>query len=388
MKTRSYAYGLDNACLSFHRDSHVALPAASPERPLAGEQVTLLGKLSVLSKRDVRALIERLGGTFSGTVTPRTTVVIVPGDGQPAGGDAAPPLPPQIHSVLTESDLCREAGLPDLETLRSRYYSARDLRGMYPVLRDDHLRYLQKWGLVGPVAGRYSFNDLHVVKGAAAELERGASLNGVLRALSAEQGGQLALDFQPPPSERPPARVVSLPAVMAPDASETPLFPDGRNERVAQANYSLAAKYFLEGAQLDDGDERDLSAAASAYRRALLFDPHLVPALVNLANVHYERDELVEAEALYEKAIRTDPECFEAYFNLGNIQHDLAHYPEAVSAYRDALAINPRYPEAHFYLAVTLEKLGRATEARTHWKHYRELAPEGEFVELAKEFSD
>jgi tetratricopeptide (TPR) repeat protein len=91
---------------------------------------------------------------------------------------------------------------------------------------------------------------------------------------------------------------------------------------------------------------------------------------------------------LYEKAIRVDPDCFEAYFNLGNIHHDLARYPEAVSAYRDALAINPGYPEAHFYLAVTLEKLGRSTEAKPHWRSYRELAPDGEFVELAKEFSD
>ena len=110
------------------------------------------------------------------------------------------------------------------------------------------------------------------------------------------------------------------------------------------------------------------TAAAAAYRRAALFDPHLVPAVVNLANIYYERDELVEAEALYEKAIRLDPECFEAYFNLGNIHHDLARYPEALSAYRDALAINPTYPEAHFYLAVTLEKLGRSAEARPHWR--------------------
>src|SRR5205823_13626270 len=98
------------------------------------------------------------------------------------------------------------------------------------------------------------------------------------------------------------------------------------------------------------------------------------------------RDELVEAEALYEKAARIDPECFEAYFNIGNIHHDLARYAEAVADYREALAINPMYPEAHFYLAVTLEKLGRSPEPRPHRKEYRALAPDGEFVELAKEF--
>jgi tetratricopeptide (TPR) repeat protein len=201
----------------------------------------------------------------------------------------------------------------------------------------------------------------------------------------AERAGQLTFDFQPIRVDSPRARVVSLPA------TRRDIGARGSDERAAaidSANYSLAAKYFLEGAELDDGDERNLDVAAAAYRRALLFDPYLVPALVNLANIHYGRDELVEADAIYEKAIRLDPECFEAYFNLGNIHHDLARYSEAVAAYREALAVNPKYPEAHFYLAVTLEKLGRSAEARAHWQHYRELDPEGEFVELAKEFSD
>jgi len=349
-----------------------------PHRPFSGEQVSLVGRLSLFSRRDTRALVEQLGGVFSAEVTPRTTILVT-------GADLLE-VPSGVHRVLSEGDLCREAGLPDLETLRSRYYSARDLRGMYPVLRDDHLRYLEKWGLVRSVAGRYSFADLHVIKQVAGSLEQGTSFNAVLRALSSEQEGQLAFDFQPPrTTERAPARVVSLPA---PPPVEMTLFPSPRSQQIAAANYALAAKYFLEGAELDDGDERDLDAAASAYRRAALFNPQLVPAIVNLANIHYERDELVEAEALYEKAIRLDVECFEAYFNLGNIHHDLARYPEAVGSYRDALAINPAYPEAHFYLAVTLEKLGRSVDAKPHWREYRTLAPEGEFVELAKEFSD
>jgi tetratricopeptide (TPR) repeat protein len=173
-----------------------------------------------------------------------------------------------------------------------------------------------------------------------------------------------------------------------PASGPSPASPLDRSQQIAAANQALAAKYFLEGAELDDGEGRDFEAAAASYRRALLFDPSLVPALVNLANVHYERDELVEAEALYEKALRIDADCFEACFNVGNIHHDLARYDDAVAAYRDALAINPGYPEAHFYLAVTLEKLGRSAEAKAHWRQYRELAPDGEFVELAKEFSD
>jgi tetratricopeptide (TPR) repeat protein len=350
----------------------------SVDRPFSGQHVSVLGKLSVLSKRDLRALVERLGGVFHPDLAPNTTIVVT--------GTDLLDVPQGVERVLTEDDVCRQAGLPDLETLRSRYYSARDLRGMYPSLREDHLRYLAKWGLVRPIAGRYSFSDLHVIKHTAGELGKGVALPAILRAISSEQEGQLTFDFQPARVERAPARVVSLPA--APPPAEMTLFPGGRSQQIAAANQQLAAKYFLEGAELDDGEERDLDRAAAAYRRAALFDPHLVPAIVNLANIHYERDELVEAEALYEKAIRVDADCFEAWFNLGNIHHDLGRYPEAVAAYRDALGINPAYPEAHFYLAVTLEKLGRSVEARPHWREYRTLAPEGEFVELAKEFSD
>ena len=38
--------------------------------------------------------------------------------------------------------------------------------------------------------------------------------------------------------------------------------------------------------------------------------------------------------------------------------------------------------------AVTLEKMGRSREAKAHWHAYRKLAPNGEWVELAKEFSE
>jgi tetratricopeptide (TPR) repeat protein len=263
---------------------------------------------------------------------------------------------------------------------------------MYPVLREDHLRYLAKCGLVHPVAGRYySFADLHVLKLAAADLERGLPLNVAMRDLVAERQGQLTLDFQTAPrADRAPARVVALRPETPPAVASngTGLTSPNREERLQAANYTMAAKFFLEGAEFDDGDDPDLDAASTSYRKALLFDPVLVPALVNLANIHYERDHLVEAEAIYERAIRLDPECFEAYFNLGNIHHDLTRYAEAVTSYRDALAINGEYPEAHFYLAVTLEKLGRSAEAKPHWKAYCDLAPEGEFVKLAKEFQD
>ena len=139
---------------------------------------------------------------------------------------------------------------------------------------------------------------------------------------------------------------------------------------------------------LDEGDDSTQEEAAVAYRKALELDPYLVAALINLANIHYSRDELAEAQALYERAIGLESDFFEAHFNLGNIYHDLGRFPEAQACYREALRLNPFYADAHFYLAVTFEKMGQSQDARPHWRSYQQLAPQGEWVELAREFSE
>ena len=107
--------------------------------------------------------------------------------------------------------------------------------------------------------------------------------------------------------------------------------------------------------------------------------------MINLATIRYSRDELASA-ALYERAISLDDSYFDR-ISIGNLHHDHGRYAEAEASYRIALALNNGYPDAHFYLR-TLEKMGRSIDARAHWKAYERLAPQGEWVELAKEFSD
>jgi tetratricopeptide (TPR) repeat protein len=274
------------------------------------------------------------------------------------------------------------------DALRRQFYGARDIRSLYPRVTENHLRYLEKWGLIRPAAHTkterfYSFTDLATIKQLATELERGVPLDHVLRSLLAEHQGQLQFDFHSSASTT--AKVVALPPRPArPEVADRA----GRPLPFAEPQAALAAKYFIEGSKLDDGDDRKLVEAASAYRRALVIDPDLVPAIVNLANIHYAQDELIEAHALYERAIALESDCFEAHFNLGNIHHDLGRYAEALLCYREAVSLNSAYADAHFYLAVTLEKTGHSADAKPHWKMYQELAPEGEWIELAREFSE
>ena len=241
---------------------------------------------------------------------------------------------------------------------------------------------MQKWGLIRPqrVHGEsvFAFADLAVIRQADAELAEGASFRAVLRNLLASRQGQLTLDFR---IAAHPAKVLQLkrpeppPFVALLDPSHT-------------AESSSAEQYFLAASTLDDGSSETAHEAMVNYRRALELDPFMVPALINLANIHYACDEIVEAQALYERAIALEPDVFEAHFNLGNIMHDLGRYHLAQASYRHALQLNPAYADAHFYLAVTLEKSGHSAEARPHWRAYQQLAPNGEWVSLAREFSD
>jgi tetratricopeptide (TPR) repeat protein len=366
--------------------------------------------------------VARLGGDTADDVNAKTTMLVIgaEGSGQPADAAAdAARAPESIDGqaestpaisisgrtktnklkraeelkaegvairLVSEDEFCRIVDVPTVETLRQQYHSSRDLLARYQALRDDHLRYLVKCGVVRPAVRTntdtfFAFGDLAVIKQASDDLVGGASFRAVARNLMASRHGQLAFDFR---LDAAPAKILALRRPSErPETRPAQMYSGDTTRDTARAE-----EYFRAGSLLDDGDESKLEQAAAAYRRALELDPYLVAALINLANVHYSRDEVVEAQALYERAIGLEPDFFEAHFNLGNIYHDLGRFTEAQACYREALRLNPAYADAHFYLAVTFEKMGLSQDARPHWKAYRELAPHGEWVALAKEFSE
>ena len=378
-------------------------------QPLAGQLVVFTGKLSSLGRRDARALVLRLGGATADDVSARTTLLVVGSEGfgpSPEDDDdsehaaegrtsnklkRAEELNAQQSGqvrVISEDDFCRLVGVPTSQALKRQYYALRDLLARYRALREDHVRYLVKCGVIRPVLRTnadtfFGFPDLAAIKQANEGLEQGATFRSLVRSLIGSRHGQLAFDFR---LDAAPAKILML---RRPQTSgRLPIAGDVTTANASARDVALAEDYFRVGSALDDGDEAKREQAAAAYRKALEFDPYLVAALINLANIHYSRDELVEAQALYERAIGLESDFFEAHFNLGNIYHDLGRFTEAQACYTEALRLNPHYADAHFYLAVTLEKMGMSQEARPHWRAYRQLAPQGEWVELAKEFSE
>jgi tetratricopeptide (TPR) repeat protein len=367
---------------------------SQPSSPLADQVVVFTGKLSSLGRKEAQALVVRLGGSASEEVTAKTTMVVVGAEGVSSAEKSQKLRKAEELKtrVVSENDFCRMAGIQPPEELKQQYYSQRDLLGMYPGIREDHLRYLQKWGLIRPVQRTnsdtyFSFADLLLVRQVSAEMET-APFRAILRSLQAARSGQLTFDFR---IDAEPARIIKLKRPKPKEIVEDRTLLGGPSGLGGIAGppspQSLAEDYFLKGSTLDVDESRH-HAAANWYRKALEIDPYLVPALINLANIHYGRDELAEAQALYERAIGLDPDFFEAHFNLGNIYHDLGRFQEAAACYHIALELNPQYADAHFYLAITLEKTGHSAEAKPHWRAYQQLSPNGEWVELAREFSE
>ncbi len=371
-------------------------PSASsvPGPPLAGHVVVFTGKLWSLSHKEAQAHVARLGGVTSEDLTARATILVV-GDAPARPGDdgadegtqklrrarAMNDHEPGRIQILSEDDFCLLAGLPSPAAMRAQFYTLRDILAMYPLLREDHVRYLEKLGVLRAAvktrAGSlFSFADLAVLRQVHADLSRGVLFRAIVRGFSAERQGQMALDFR---AEAEPARIVSLRPRVAGDVHV---------ESEVVIDREAAEKFFAEASALDNDDPANREAAAQGYRRALEADPYLIPALINLGNLHYGRDELVEAQALYERALVLAPDVYEAHFNLGNVYHDLGRFEMARACYEDAVRLNPGYADAHFYLAVTLEKMGRSSEAKPHWRAYQDLAPDGEWIDLAREFSE
>jgi TolA-binding protein len=377
--------------------------SSMPGQGFGGEVVTFVGRLLTMSRKQAAEIVARHGGVWEPDVTPRTTLVVAGAEAPgPAVANGADPEPDRrirraadraqetgaSPRIVSEDEFCERAGTLTPTALRTQHYPRSAIRGMYPAVGDEHLRYLEKWGLLRAVVRTpgetwFGFADLAVIKQASEELSRGASVKAILRAFTAERTGQLALDFQAR-SEPPSTRVVRLRA-----RTGRPSIDDAPGPQTsATMDPEAAEALFVEASQLDTGEAASRPAAMAAYRRALLLAPQLVPALVNLGNLHYAEDHFPEAQALYVEAIIGDPDCFEAHFNLGNLLHDLGRFADAESCYREAIRIDPRFADAHFYLAVTLEKLRRSADARPHWKRYQELSPDGEWAELAKEFTD
>src|SRR5687767_15249663 len=144
-----------------------------------------------------------------------------------------------------------------------QHYGRRDILAMYPALRLDHLRYLEKCGVIKPASRNntgsfFGFADLTALRQIAGELQQGAPFRAVVRNLQASRTGQLTFDFR---LEAQPARIIELkPRTASSQALGTAGTPGTAG---TLGILSEADRYFLMGSLLDDGTPERIEEAVT-----------------------------------------------------------------------------------------------------------------------------
>ena len=345
---------------------------AHADAPFRDYVVVFTGKLACLTRQAAQARVRELGGATADEVTQRTTLLVVGDQGFLSKIDKSRKLRtaerrvPRVQ-IISEEAFCRRAGLLTASDLKQTLYPLRDIRKLYPELREDRVRYLEAHGLVSARVKTnaerfYDFPTLLVLRHAHQALADGRPLRAVVGSVRAEHAGQLALDFAPRVT---PARVMTFRR------------PGGEPVESPEA-------WFDRGFELDE-EPATRPEARRAYERALELDPKYVPALINLGNLHYAEGRSDEARACFERAIAQEPVNAKARFNLANVLHDRHEYQAALVLYRDAVALAPEFADAFFNLALTCEGLELVEEAQRHWRRYLDLEPMGEWAAIARE---
>ncbi|GAB4351042.1 MAG: hypothetical protein Fur0042_19190 [Cyanophyceae cyanobacterium] len=112
----------------------------------------------------------------------------------------------------------------------------------------------------------------------------------------------------------------------------------------------------------------DLPTAIAAYREAILRDPKLDLARLNLAIALTQSDRTTEALAEFNQAARVLPDSPELHYHWGNAYGKTNQPADAIAAYRRAIALNPTYADAHYNLGNTFAKAGDLPSAAAAYR--------------------
>ncbi|MFC7048141.1 XrtA/PEP-CTERM system TPR-repeat protein PrsT [Emcibacter nanhaiensis] len=104
--------------------------------------------------------------------------------------------------------------------------------------------------------------------------------------------------------------------------------------------------------------------ALSHYEELLQHYPNMPALLNNAANLHYDQGNTDKALAYAQKALALAPESVNIMDTLAWIETRNGNPEKALPLLRKALVISYSSPETKYHLAVTLDKLGRRSEAR------------------------
>jgi tetratricopeptide (TPR) repeat protein len=122
-------------------------------------------------------------------------------------------------------------------------------------------------------------------------------------------------------------------------------------------------------------DSGDLAGAVAAHEAALVQDPTIAQAHVNLISLYGRTHQWEKAEQHYAAAIALGFNLDEAHYNHGVLLGLQERWELAAEAYRKAIAVNPRHAGAHNNLGLILERQGQIDAAATVYRQAVDAQP-------------
>jgi tetratricopeptide (TPR) repeat protein len=140
------------------------------------------------------------------------------------------------------------------------------------------------------------------------------------------------------------------------------------------ALYSGGLTHFATGSSL--AREGKLTDAAAQFESALVVNPRLVMAHINLIAMYGQLGFPDKAERHFRAAVALDPGWVEAYHNWGMLLIGQGKKAQATQAFSRAIEVNPNHADSHFQLGTLLEESGQSGPAATHFERALEINPE------------
>ncbi len=366
-------------------------------------RVAFTGRFVTTTRRDLAELVRGLGGAVAGSVSGRTTMLVVGLGGWPLHADGA--ISNKLKraeairdqggriEILSEDQFFERIGLRKARTGsegRGRQFTAEQCSETLGL----PARIIRRWealGLVRSDDGRYDFQDLVSLQAIAELTERGvapADIAGTIRQLSSVL----------PDIERPLAqlRLVREAGMLVAEHGAARIAPDGQfmldYEAPAPQIDTAATIRFDEPSNADEwfarGVDRealeDVDAAIAAYESALTARPAFPEAYFNLGNCLRTAGDAAGAAKQFRRAVELDPTLAAAWYNLADIEEEADDLEQAAQSLRAAIAAAPDFADAHFNLASCLDRLGRREEASGHWRRYLALDPDSRWADAAR----
>ena len=123
-----------------------------------------------------------------------------------------------------------------------------------------------------------------------------------------------------------------------------------------------------------DCEETNPVAAVEFYRQALAANPKHAGTYTNLGRLLHARKQYDESETVYRQGLVHCGRDSTLLFNLAIVLEDAKRPADAADMYRAALVEAPDLREAHYNLALLCEAAGQKQEAIRHLSAYRKLS--------------